>query len=1260
MARYAQKGFFKATDLESIHQAISQLGFQGEHLEKLHQGIEAFIHSRVQKPDRLAEISRDPGATREFDALLGEAQQQSAVPPRPKGFRINFGQGIEYGDVYTPTSPRDIPIHRDDCLINLGAVLDIFERAFTNDLMNGIADNDLGQDRLWGRYYGIHALVQSVEPVWELVRLSQGFLDGTQNEREELHTLVMAHGGRPPEPLPRPFPDGLPFPRNRPWGEFDFCRAQAEGDLGGRVRAICGPIFPRIGAVHNLSRPDLETGGRACELNVIEIAHSLGILPWAEVLFPYHTYDEHALPPLDHARSEIALLANVRVELIPYEGLRRSEPYLVVRVDTTMRWGGIPALDDGLIRVTVPPTMVLDAENDLITQGIKFNDREIFVRFPCPDSGRLPLEARFWLNILPPPRVLRLSLNGPVVACEPVRASWVTQGMDYIEIRALPDHPWQRFDFSDGSRYRPRSDGVVLNTDGWFDVFVENIRLEARGAGTCGDANVLRSSYEVFYRLSAAADRSALPVEEEAAVTVSLPTCTRAWPAGVRIQAEQSGRGIFELPASINIVGGSQSVLFRLRSLEAGVVDLHFLGNHLLESTLTLRITHDVPPVPLEDQAVRCDSISLEPIPDPAAPSQRFKNWHGNIRRVLPTIRPSTREDLVNTVLFAESLADHLPENQRMTVGVKGTGWSYTECVVASDTELLIETDDLNRILDEFREEEVETHPNQGVISYALRADRRREARYLLYVEAGIKLHRLNCELNDRGLAMPTLGGSRGQSLAGVMSTGVHGSDVDLPPVADAVRAIHLVGPGGLEWWIEPESDSLTNPVRMAHLRQVEGFCPSMQIVYNDDLFNACLVSIGAAGIIYAVVIEAVDAFHLASFTDDVPWDTVDEYVQRAVIDRVGLEPASLPPKFIELIVNPVNRRCRRTERSEALLMPCVPDGDSESGGGLDVGQALLVALGVTAPLPVPGVEGGVLPILAGTVIGYLVTAMTTYITRKWAEINSWLGVPVYGLIRASEIMVNELEPVVDMFDLLSALISGISDEEDYARALPPLINLLWRIGNIFGEGRIIVEQMQALTIDGQRPITLTSKVGKSYMILTDQPDCLECVDGVNIPGTRRSGDQTHSSIQKLIASYEYALPADRVVEFVDRILRFFDRLHFSEDAFVLTISIRFTSQTRALIGMQQFPRTAHVELFTVAGLRGNASFVPFLDELTREFRAVPHWGQLHSERSDFAGLFGDRLTAWQAAIARIAGSSEKRDLFWNSFLLRRGLVPLE
>ena len=85
-------------------------------------------------------------------------------------------------------------------------------------------------------------------------------------------------------------------------------------------------------------------------------------------------------------------------------------------------------------------------------------------------------------------------------------------------------------------------------------------------------------------------------------------------------------------------------------------------------------------------------------------------------------------------------------------------------------------------------------------------------SRKLVHVEGGIKLYALNAILDDQALGLKTMGGSSGQSIAGVLSTSVHGMDVDRGPIPDMVRAIHLVGPGGVQHWIEPRDDPITTP----------------------------------------------------------------------------------------------------------------------------------------------------------------------------------------------------------------------------------------------------------------------------------------------------------------------------------------------------------------------------------------------------------------------------------------------------------------
>lgn len=135
--------------------------------------------------------------------------------------------------------------------------------------------------------------------------------------------------------------------------------------------------------------------------------------------------------------------------------------------------------------------------------------------------------------------------------------------------------------------------------------------------------------------------------------------------------------------------------------------------------------------------------------------------------------------------------------------------------------------------------------------------------RRLVHVEAGIEVGALNDLLNaidGEPLALPVLGGANGQSLAGVISTSTHGGDWQQPPFPDLVRALHLVTEGGREVWIERASEPITVDDRLLPLLP----CAETQIVRDDEVFNAALVSFGRFGVIYSVILEVRRAFNVA------------------------------------------------------------------------------------------------------------------------------------------------------------------------------------------------------------------------------------------------------------------------------------------------------------------------------------------------------------------------------------------------------------
>src|SRR5690606_31617373 len=98
-------------------------------------------------------------------------------------------------------------------------------------------------------------------------------------------------------------------------------------------------------------------------------------------------------------------------------------------------------------------------------------------------------------------------------------------------------------------------------------------------------------------------------------------------------------------------------------------------------------------------------------------------------------------------------------------------------------------------------------HPESG-----LRADR------LVLVQAGCTVRDLHGVTVPRGLTLATTGASCGQTLAGAISTGTHGSAFRVGAMPALVRGIHLVTGPGTSVWLEPTSQPAGSDALAAHL----------------------------------------------------------------------------------------------------------------------------------------------------------------------------------------------------------------------------------------------------------------------------------------------------------------------------------------------------------------------------------------------------------------------------------------------------------
>lgn len=118
------------------------------------------------------------------------------------------------------------------------------------------------------------------------------------------------------------------------------------------------------------------------------------------------------------------------------------------------------------------------------------------------------------------------------------------------------------------------------------------------------------------------------------------------------------------------------------------------------------------------------------------------------------------------------------------------------------------------------------------------------QATRLVRAQAGIRLHALSAALDRAGLAVPNLGSIDEQSVAGVISTGTHGSSLAYGLLSERVEEITIV--------------------------LADGRARTCSPTVETELFRAALLSLGALGIIVEVVFRAVPAF-------SVRWDqTID------------------------------------------------------------------------------------------------------------------------------------------------------------------------------------------------------------------------------------------------------------------------------------------------------------------------------------------------------------------------------------------------
>jgi hypothetical protein len=239
-----------------------------------------------------------------------------------------------------------------------------------------------------------------------------------------------------------------------------------------------------------------------------------------------------------------------------------------------------------------------------------------------------------------------------------------------------------------------------------------------------------------------------------------------------------------------------------------------------------------------------------------------FTNWPQNIQFTAPLYyTPNTRAELAYAILQAESAGHH--------VRAVGSTWSFSDAMCAGDGSTVPST-----LIPARPGAMIDTHQLAASLQAGLRQILAPgvDATFLFHVEAGITIANLDVLLDQQpGRQTRPSGGGRGQTLAGFISTSSHGGDSLVPPLADYVCAIHLVGAGGAEHWIERDS-GITNP---SQLQVVYPCLAAGNIHYDTSLFNAVLCSGGSMGVIYSIILKTVPQFGLVQHQVATTWEAL-------------------------------------------------------------------------------------------------------------------------------------------------------------------------------------------------------------------------------------------------------------------------------------------------------------------------------------------------------------------------------------------------
>lgn len=636
---------------------------------------------------------------------------------------------------------------------------------------------------------------------------------------------------------------------------------------------------------------------------------------------------------------------------------------------------------------------------------------------------------------------------------------------------------------------------------------------------------------------------------------------------------------------------------------------------------------------------------------------------------------PADRAELVTAVMRAAS--------EGRSLRALGSNWSLSSAGVAQD---VVDTSLLSRHVSAPFPNRGEPLPDErlrarsDLLERTCAGDARMQGRYFVHVEAGIKIRHLLEDLARCGLALPTMGDGAGQSLIGAISTGTHGGDLEVPPLVEWVRAVHLVSATGRELWVTA-SDSAFGFA--PHVMQLPGWCPDTRFVADDDTFAAVRLGAGRMGAVYSVILEVVEQYTLIETNFEYRWRELGAQLLTSQLGPNG------PTGVFDAPLRDLDAGFFRTEVLRRTYYPAVvqdakftyvrgpekwPNVPAYFDAHPDVYTRLLADLKLSTLAD--DLRGGPLMPLHHLNIGIsLSDPERCWVRRRWKRqqtVHEHDVAPAADDKLVASVKANKQNP--------PGIVAALKDQLE----IDPFLNVLGWLTHNDKKQRLDWYLNHEIAHLAQQHLAIGATSGEElflvlYKIAIDSVldasgDVAQAVSeaiGSAFAKLARAGHASGGLNQNMLDAHDYGLDGAQCgnsaeyhfdasgasyLAFIDDVIGL-ARKHFPVFGY---IGIRFTPVASALIAMQRYPLTASVEVATPRSRLDDvyAAFWSELHDAARARQGIPHWGQeFRLTEAELAALYGTRLRRWREVLAEVSGGAPQ--VFSTAFSRDKGLEPL-